>query len=396
MKNMLVVLMTICFITSYTNAFYEEEKEEFSMEIMSESSATGELTLNATNAILYDMTYETILYEKKAYEKVPNASTTKMLTAIVAYENATVNDIVTVGKNAVNTGGSVIGLRSGDRVSLDDLLKGMLIHSGNDAAVAIAEYIGGDVDNFCAILNQKANEIGLQSTNFVTPHGLDAENHYSSAYDLAKMAEYLLKIDYLANIVKLKTANIQINNQTRIITTTNEMLSLYEGTNGVKTGFTGNAGRCLVTSCTQNNRTLISVVLGCGTKGQRTSDSQKLLNYGFQEFDIIDICENMRKEFIIHVNKGKNPYYQIRIEKSIFMPIKRKNKNELSYQYQINTELQAPVISNTPIGSITVLLENTTLCIIHVNVPELIPQKSFLDYISGFLFENSRYFEINP
>lgn len=121
---------------------------------------------------------------------------------------------------------------------MGDLIKALLVRSGNDAAIAIAEYIGGSVENFCQMMNEKAKIMGLENTNFVTPHGLDNENHYSTAYDLVKMAEYLLDIEYLANIVKERSVTIKINENSRILGTTNEMLSIYEGADGIKTGFT--------------------------------------------------------------------------------------------------------------------------------------------------------------
>ena len=337
----------------------------------------GDLSLNATNAILYDKTYQTVLYEKRAYEKVPNASTTKILTAIVAYENANVSDMVTISSKAASTGGSVIGLRTGNQVSLDGLIKGLLIHSGNDAAVAIAEYIGKDVDNFCLMLNEKARELGLHQTNFVTPHGLDSENHYSTAYDLAKMAEYLLNIEYLANIVNQKSANIQVDYQTRIVTTTNEMLSLYEGANGVKTGFTGKAGRCLITSCTRNGRTLIAVVLGCDTKSKRTEDSVKLLNYGFLEYELVDI-------FSIWVRKGVKNYYRIHVDASIIMPIHQSQKDKIGYEYCISRKFQAPISKGSQLGRIKVFVSGKKRKEIEVIFAKEIPQKSLSDYFLLF------------
>lgn len=200
-------------------AFYEDELENESYEIsvVETVASNNKLILNSKNAILYDNTYDKILYEKNAYDRVANASTTKILTAIVAYENGNLEKIVTISQNAASTGGSGINLRTGDKISLNDLIKGLLIRSGNDAAVAIAEEIGGSVESFCKMMNKKAIEMGLKNTHFVTPHGLDKENHYSTAYDLAKMAEYLLNIEYLADIVKEKSVTIKINENSRIL-----------------------------------------------------------------------------------------------------------------------------------------------------------------------------------
>ncbi len=358
---------------------------------MMETISKNELLLHATNAILYDKTYQTVLYEKEARERVPNASTTKILTAIVAYENANVNDVVVVSRNAANMGGSVIHLRSGDHVSLDGLIKGLLVHSGNDAAIAIAEYVGGDVETFSEMLNDKAKELGLCNTHFVTPHGLDEPEHYSSAYDLAIMAGYLLDTPYLASIVREKVVNIQVENQTRILTTTNEMLSLYDGTNGVKTGYTEDAGRCLVTSCTRNHRTLISVVLGCGTKKQRTDDSIQLLNYGFREFEIVNICNNMEKEFALFVDKGMNHTYLLKVYEEIDYPIKRNNLDKIVYHYQIKQHFSAPVIKGEKIGQIEIYLDQNLLYTLEIKMPITIEKKGILTYLKELLEKNEKF-----
>ena len=360
-----------------------------------ENSSTNAVKLNSQNAILYDKTYQTVLYEKRAHERVPNASTTKMLTAIVAYENANIEDLVPISKKAANTTGSVIGLKSGDIITLGDLIKGLLVRSGNDTAIAIAEFVGGDVEQFAEMLNQKAKEMGLQNTHFVTPHGLDAEEHYSSAYDLVKIAEYLLNIDYLANIVKQQIITIQVNHQSRNLTTTNEMLALYDGANGVKTGYTANAGRCLVTSCTKEGRTLIAVVLGCGTKGQRTSDSKTLLNYGFQQFELVDICQKMQKKFVIFVDKSQDKQYQLIIDKSIFLPIEKESQANIHYQYFVPSRLEAPIYPNTKIGSIKIYLNQTLLRELEIYSPCLIHKKGVLNYMEEILLKSRKNMEIS-
>ncbi len=219
MKRISIIVLVMIFISTYVYAFYEKsiENESYIMEVVETNANSNNLILNSKNAILYDKTYKKVLYEKDAYTRVPNASTTKILTAIVAYENGNVESVVTVSKLAASVGGSVINLRSGDKVTLGDLIKGLLVHSGNDAAIAIAEHVGGSVENFCNMMNKKAMDLGLNNTHFITPHGLDAENHYSTAYDLAKMAEYLLDIEYLSRIVKETSVNIKVNDNTRIL-----------------------------------------------------------------------------------------------------------------------------------------------------------------------------------
>lgn len=391
-------IISIIFITVILGteifAFNENEEEFYEFEMLETVSTNGKLVLNSKNAILYDNTYDEILYEKNAYDKVPNASTTKVLTAIVAYEKGNLKEMVTVGKNAALIGGSGINLKSGDKITLNDLIKGLLVHSGNDAAVAIAENIAGTVENFCNMMNKKAKEMGLKNTNFVTPHGLDKENHYSTAYDLVKMSEYLLSIEYLAEIVKQNSVTIKVNGNNRAIGTTNEMLSFYEGADGVKTGFTGNAGRCLITSSTRNGRQLISVVLGCGNKKQRTEDSVKLLNYGFQEYEIVNICENMKREFEIEVEKGEANRYKIKLDGDIMLPIKKEKKDKITYKYEIKGNLKAPVLDGYIIGKSYIYIENELKKIIDIKLPQTIEKKGITDYFKKFLKIDVKNYEI--
>lgn len=393
-KRIICFSLIILILAENVFAFYDDTAETIEVEAIETVANYDNLILNSKNAILYDNTYDKILFEKKAYEKVPNASTTKVLTAIVAYEKGNLKDIVTVSKNAALIGGSGINLRTDDKICLEDLIKGLLIHSGNDAAVAIAEHIGGSVENFCEMMNQKAKEIGLLNTNFVTPHGLDRENHYSTAYDLLKMSEYLLNIKFLAGIVKEKSATLKINDQSRIIGTTNEMLSFYDGADGVKTGYTGDAGRCLISSATRDGRQLISVVLGCGNKKQRTEDSVKLLDFGFKNYKIIDICENMKKEFEIKVEKGKSKIYKIILDGEILMPIENENIEKITYDYQIKSDLKAPVLTNESIGEVRIYVSSELIKIININLPKNIEKKGIWDYFYDFFEINIKNYEI--
>lgn len=333
MKKIIVsILIILFFVTSGISSVY----------------ANAELNLNSKNAILYDRKYKRVLYEKDAYKKVPNASTTKMLTAIVVTENCDMNEIAEIGPNAVAVIGSKVKFRKGDKISVNDLMNGMLLCSGNDAAVALAEHVSGSVEEFCKLMNKKAKEIGAMNTNFVTPHGLDNDGHYSTAYDLAIIADYALNIPFLADIFAKKTETIYINGTPRNISTTNEMLYVYEKANGVKTGFTNNAGRCLVTSATNDNGwQLISVALGCDTKNLRTQDSKKLLDYGFNSFEIVNIGEILPKNVMFEVAKSKENIYKVDVNYHFEYPLTAEEKNKLFFKQTEIPELIAPLPANT-------------------------------------------------
>lgn len=319
--------------------------------------ATTDITLHARHAILWDCTSKRVLYEKAAYEEVPNASTTKILTAIVIVETCPLEEVVEIGPNAVKVTGSKVKFREGDTITVGDLLKGMLLCSGNDAAVALAEYRSGSVEAFCEEMNEKAQEIGAMHTHFVSPHGLDAEEHYSTAYDLALLADYALQIPELACIFDKTTETITISGVPRTIFTTNEMLYQYPNSNGVKTGYTGKAGRCLVTSAKNDDGwQLISVVLGCDTKNFRTQDSTKLLNYGFQNYHFVNIGNILPERVVFEVDKSQEKQYKVEVNYDYWYPMTTEEEELLHYEVGELPELLAPLPQNTEILQYTVWL----------------------------------------
>lgn len=362
--------------------------------ICSVVEAVGEINLNAKSAIVFDRTYKKVLYSKNIHEKLPNASTTKVLTAIVAYENADMNDMVTVSKKAASTTGSRVGLRTGDKVLLGDLMKGLLICSGNDAAVAIAEHVAGTEEEFCEMLNEKAKEIGANDTNFVTPHGLDREEHYSTAYDLALISDYALSIPYIANIVSRRNESIKINGNYKNLNTTNEMLSTYNGANGVKTGYTGNAGRCLITSATRDNWQLICVVLGCDTKNFRTNDSIKLLNYCFENYEFYDIASLVEKNYKIYVEKSQNGIYTVNFNEEYVMPMLKEEIEGLRVEYSVTNNFIAPLKSGVKIGDISIYCKDELLKTFKLMNKKTIDRKTMADYIKLLTNDICKYLKM--
>lgn len=395
MKKILLCLIVLIQVCLSVSAFYENTDYDVGTEeIVSFNLTNNKLNINAKNAILYDRTYKRILYSKNIDEKVPNASTTKMLTAIVAYENGNMDDIVTISSKSANIGGSCVKFRTGDKITLGDLMKGLLLCSGNDAAVAIAEHIAGTEETFCKMLNEKAEEIGAYNTNFVSPHGLDDEEHYSTAYDLAIIADYALNIDYIAEIVSKQTANIKINDYTRIINTTNEMLSTYRGADGVKTGYTSKAGRCLVTSACRNGRRLVSVVLRCDTKKDRTIDSINLLDYGFNNFKIFDVASIINKKYSIMVDKSQNGTYFVAPKIDCILPLSEEEIENLSIDYQINSHFVSPLPQKTQIGEIVVSIGENELKRFKICTDVYIERMNMLDYIKMLVINAGKYLKI--
>ncbi|MCM3698215.1 D-alanyl-D-alanine carboxypeptidase [Paenibacillus macerans] len=249
-----------------------------------------EPSIHAQAAALIDVTSGRILYSLEGDKELPIASLTKIMTAIVAIEHGKLEDTVTVGRNAYAKKGSSLFLRLGEEMSLENMLYGLMLRSGNDAATAIAEHVGGSEEGFVYLMNEKAELLGLTHSHFQNPHGLDAKGHYSSANDLAKLTAYALKNPQFKEIVRTPSKKAPNPNDPWDYKwlNKNKMLRFYEGADGVKTGFTKIARRCLVSSATRAGQQLAVVTLN---DGDDWSDHRKLLDYGFANFPLTKIIE---------------------------------------------------------------------------------------------------------
>jgi serine-type D-Ala-D-Ala carboxypeptidase (penicillin-binding protein 5/6) len=248
---------------------------------------TSKLKIPAKAWLIMDSKTQKIIASKNANQKLPPASTTKMMTAyvigrMIQKHQISFNTKIRISKQAAKTEGSKMVLKAGSKVPVKYLLKGLLVNSGNDAAVALAQGSAGSIKNFVRIMNKTAESLGLKNTHFMNPNGLPAKNHYSSAKDLAILANAL--INNMPTIYKMcSSKTIRWNKRTRL--NTNQLLwKKYLGVDGVKTGYTRNAKYCLVTSAYQNKKRIITVLLGANTLPQRYSLSEKLIKYGFRNF----------------------------------------------------------------------------------------------------------------
>lgn len=287
-----------------------------------------------------------------------------------------------------------MGLSTNDEITVENLLYGLLLKSGNDAAVALAEHIGGNLENFALMMNNKATELNLRNTNFVTPHGLDNENHYTSALDLAFLTDYALCNKIFAKIVNTKVHTILINNRPKTISNTNELLGNFDGIYGVKTGFTNGANRCLITSCKRGDLDFICVVLGCDTKKDRTIDSIKLLNYSFKNYSIIDLKSIAIAEFTKwrteHVNsfvisKGKTRNLNLYLDETDFSfssaALKYSEKDSINVVIHFKSNFNAPLKENIDIGKLVLYVGNDVYYSIDILNKNEIIRKSAIDYI---------------
>lgn len=245
-------------------------------------------------------------------------------------------------------------------------------------------------------MNKKAEELELSNTHFVTPHGLDDENHYTTAYELAILTDYALQNKIFAQIVNTKVTTISINGNSRNIYNTNELLGCLSGVNGVKTGFTGDAGRCLVTSCTRDGNQIITVVLGCDTKKQRTSDSTKLIEYAFKNYERVNIEEIAKKEFEnwkqinlkrIYINKAKDNYMEVELSEmnKKLIPIKIGEEKDISIEINAVYKYEAPVEKGTKIGNLIIKNKDEIIEIVDIKCSKNVERKSIITYLKYFI-----------
>nr|WP_154895574.1 D-alanyl-D-alanine carboxypeptidase family protein [Paenibacillus xylanexedens] len=245
---------------------------------------------HAQSAALIDVTSGRILYSKDGDKELRIASLTKIMTAIVAIEQGKLDDKVKVSSTAFAKEGSSLYLKLGEEMTLENMLYGLMLRSGNDAASAIAEHVGGSEEGFVLLMNQKAEEIGLKHSHFMNPHGLDADGHYSTANDLARLTAYALHNPVFKRIVATEDKSAPNPNESWEYSwhNKNKMLRLYEGADGVKTGYTKKAFRCLVSSATRNGQQLAAVTLN---DGNDWNDHARMLDFGFENFPLVEIAQ---------------------------------------------------------------------------------------------------------
>lgn len=365
--------------------------DEIQKEVIETSTNVEKLKLDSRIALIYDRASGRILYEKNGNKQTPMASTTKIMTAIVVLENANLNEVVKIDSKAAGTGGSRLGLKKNDKITVNDLLYGLMLRSGNDAAVALANYVGGSIDGFADMMNRKAEEMGLKNSHFIVPHGLDNEGHYTTAYELAKMADYALKIDKFKEIVSTKSTTIYINNYPKAINNTNQLLGSVSGVYGVKTGFTNGAGRCLVSACKRDDLDIITVVIGANTTKERTSDTIKLIQYANQKFEIINIKEIIESKFIgwkninegrIYVNKGLEDRVELYLDEFPYekMAIEQEDRDKIEIKVNCIFNLEAPIKEKQVLGNVSVMMDGNVLEILNIYNKKEIIKKDVKDY----------------
>lgn len=332
-----------------------------------------EPNITSGSALLVEESTGKILYEKNAYEKMYPASTTKIMTAILVLENCNLNDMATVSHNAVYSlppAYVTAHLVEDEQISIDDLMYALMLPSANDAAIVLAEHVGGSVEGFADMMNQKALEIGCQNTHFVNPNGMHNENHYTTAYDLYLIANYAMKNETFRKYAMTTTHTLPTTNKykntDRSCLTTNEFLktnSKYYNKNviGIKTGTTTEAKNCLVSAIEEYGTTLISVTLHSDTNNERYTETKALFDYGFNDFDFLNIVEEKNVIQNIEVENGNKDTKNLDLlaKETLTGYIKKEtNLSEIEPKIELNESIQAPIQTGDVLGKVTYNVEN--------------------------------------
>ena len=342
----------------------------------------------AKSANLVDNLSGKVLYEKNADEKLAPASMTKlasMLIVMEAIDNGSLKfeDKVTISEEAANMGGSQVFLQAGEVYTVHDLLKSVAIASGNDAVVALAEKVGGSVSGFVDMINKRLKELGATNTNFVNPHGLDAEGHYSTARDMSIIARELLKHEKILEFTSIYEEYLEKNDGSRIwLVNTNRLVRFYDGVDGLKTGFTTTAGYCLTATAKKDNFRLISVVMGEDTTENRSSDTVKLLNYGFNTFKINIIKTKGTVLGKVRIEQGKEDSANITLLNDATELLKNTDPiSEYKFNVKVKT-IKAPAKNGDIVGTAEIIDQDGNIVDeVDVTVEKEIKKANILDYL---------------
>lgn len=306
-----------------------------------------------------------LLFGKNQHQRLPMASTTKIMTAILAIESGRLDELVTVTSTAVKVEPSSIWLVAGEKISLLHLVYGLMLRSGNDAACAIAEHLAGSVAAFAEMMNQKARELGMLNTNFVNPHGLPDPDHYTTAHDLGKLSTHALRNRQFSAIVSTTRFAIPCEDQgtTRIWHNKNRLLQTYPGADGVKTGWTRAAGHCLVASANRNGQRLVAVVLNSPDDWGETA---LLLDHGFANYRSIGVVSSGQYLRTVEVEKGYPRYIGAVVADDFCWPVAQGEALELRYLVQLVQPLTAPLSKGDCIGYLRIISDNETVAALEI------------------------------
>ena len=372
MKKVICFFICVCFMMHSVVVFAE---------------GNTDLGLNAKSAILMEESTGNILYESNPDERLPIASVTKVMTMLLIMEavdsgKISLDDMVTVSENAMSYGGSTMFLETGEQLTVNDMLKGIAVASANDGCVAMAEHLAGSESAFVDMMNEKAKELGMENTHFMNTNGLDEDDHYSSARDVAIMSRELMKHETIFNYTSiwmdtLRGGKFQLAN-------TNKLIRFYDGANGLKTGSTSKALCCLSAAAKRNDMQLIAVVLGAPTSAERFASAKSLLDYGFANYAVntqITAGDEVQK---IAVEKGVDEEVGVVAGDSCSTLVKKGQEDNITKEIKIDETITAPIEAGQKIGTMTISRDGEVIADIDLNASSAVEKKGIGLIIKDF------------
>ena len=372
MKKVICFFICVCFMMHSVVVFAESNTD---------------LGLNAKSAILMEESTGNILYESNPDERLPIASVTKVMTMLLIMEavdsgKISLDDMVTVSENAMSYGGSTMFLETGEQLTVNDMLKGIAVASANDGCVAMAEHLAGSESAFVDMMNEKAKELGMENTHFMNTNGLDEDDHYSSARDVAIMSRELMKHETIFNYTSiwmdtLRGGKFQLAN-------TNKLIRFYDGANGLKTGSTSKALCCLSAAAKRNDMQLIAVVLGAPTSAERFASAKSLLDYGFANYAVntqITAGDEVQK---IAVEKGVDKEVDVVAGDSCSTLVKKGQEDNITKEIKIDETITAPIEAGQKVGTMTISRDGEVIADIDLNASSAVEKKGIGLIIKDF------------
>lgn len=372
MKKVICFFICVCFMMQSVAVFAE---------------GNTDLGLNAKSAILMEESTGNILYESNPDERLSIASVTKVMTMLLIMEavdsgKISLDDMVTVSENAMSYGGSTMFLETGEQLTVNDMLKGIAVASANDGCVAMAEHLAGSESAFVDMMNEKAKELGMENTHFMNTNGLDEDDHYSSARDVAIMSRELMKHETIFNYTSiwmdtLRGGKFQLAN-------TNKLIRFYDGANGLKTGSTSKALCCLSAAAKRNDMQLIAVVLGAPTSAERFASAKSLLDYGFANYAVntqITAGDEVQK---IAVEKGVDKEVGVVAGDSCSTLVKKGQEDNITKEIKIDETITAPIEAGQKIGTMTISRDGEVIADIDLNASSTVEKKGIGLIIKDF------------
>ena len=388
----LLTTMAPCAVCAEDNTSLQViSSAEEAAETILPTSITGgavSMTVDAKSAILIDAASGTVLFEQNSHDRLPPASVTKVMTMLLIMEaidrgQMSLDDKVTISEKAASMGGSQMYMEPGEQQKLETLMQGISIASANDACVAAAEYHSGTTEIFVENMNKRAKELGMKDTNFVNTNGLPVANHYTSAYDIALMSKELLKHEKIHDWFSIWMTNITVGlpgkKQTELgLTNTNRLIKIYPGANGIKTGFTQEAGYCLSASAKKGDLDLIAVIMGSTTSKVRFAEASKLLDYGFANYDSVELAEKGEAMGTVVIEKGAPNMVNAVAPENISILVKKGEKDTVKGNLEFNETISAPVKKGETIGEMVIYKKDQEIARYPVVAEEKVKKASLL------------------